>query len=313
MQEQHTCKNCGNTFSGKYCNQCGEKVYTAHDKSIPYFFEDALHFVTHFEGTLFTTLKAMATRPGQWSKDFCEGKRKRYFRPLSFFMLLVILYLIFPMYSGLNMPFKFHLSESQLARTLVSKKTKVNIDSLRRIVDSVVDSRQFKNSDQAFSFGLFYADSLMRPYPALRKLEMTYNRKSEKTSKLLLLVMIPLSALFLWLLHFFQKRMFFDHLVLATELNSFNILFSYLLFPLLMQLFYLVLPDPWLNYFTDDSLSLFFNLVMCLYAVRALAQFYVQKWYISLVKGVILTQAIFFLVVKSYRIILFVVTYYLSA
>src|SRR5690348_17578368 len=24
----HTCKNCGNRFSGKFCNQCGEKVYT---------------------------------------------------------------------------------------------------------------------------------------------------------------------------------------------------------------------------------------------------------------------------------------------
>jgi hypothetical protein len=35
MQEINiiNCKNCGNSFAGKFCNNCGEKVYTDHDKS----------------------------------------------------------------------------------------------------------------------------------------------------------------------------------------------------------------------------------------------------------------------------------------
>lgn len=28
------CKNCSNHFSGKYCNQCGEKVYKETDRKV---------------------------------------------------------------------------------------------------------------------------------------------------------------------------------------------------------------------------------------------------------------------------------------
>ena len=28
----HVCKNCGNHFQGKYCNLCGEKVYSEKEK-----------------------------------------------------------------------------------------------------------------------------------------------------------------------------------------------------------------------------------------------------------------------------------------
>jgi rRNA maturation endonuclease Nob1 len=29
----HQCKSCQNTFTGSYCNQCGEKVIAASDRS----------------------------------------------------------------------------------------------------------------------------------------------------------------------------------------------------------------------------------------------------------------------------------------
>jgi len=31
---QHTCKSCGNVFTGLYCNQCGEKVIEPKDRSM---------------------------------------------------------------------------------------------------------------------------------------------------------------------------------------------------------------------------------------------------------------------------------------
>ena len=85
------CKNCGNSFTGKYCNQCGEKVYGEKDKSVFHFFEEGLHFITHFDGTFFNTLKKLFTQPGQLSVDYCNGKRKSYFKPLSLFLLLVVI------------------------------------------------------------------------------------------------------------------------------------------------------------------------------------------------------------------------------
>ena len=104
----HICKNCNHSFSGKYCNQCGEKVYHEKDKSVLHLFEEGLHFITHFEGTFFNTLKKIFAKPGQLSVDYCKGKRKTYFKPLSLFLLLVVVYLLFPVFEGLNMKLYYH-------------------------------------------------------------------------------------------------------------------------------------------------------------------------------------------------------------
>src|SRR5687768_6645997 len=107
-----SCKNCGNHFSGKFCNNCGEKVITGHDKSVLHLVDEGFHFLTHFEGKFFTTLRTMFSKPGLLSLDYCNGIRKRYYKPVSFFLLLVILYLLFPMFQGLNMTLSSHMTQS---------------------------------------------------------------------------------------------------------------------------------------------------------------------------------------------------------
>ena len=67
------CKNRENRvnhFRSKYCNQCGGKVYAIHGKSISHFFEDALHFVLHFEAKFSPTLKAIFFKPGKRSLEY---------------------------------------------------------------------------------------------------------------------------------------------------------------------------------------------------------------------------------------------------
>ena len=59
-------------------------------------------------GTFFNTLKKIFTKPGQLSVDYCNGKRKTYFKPLSLFLLLVVVYLLFPVFEGLNMKLYYH-------------------------------------------------------------------------------------------------------------------------------------------------------------------------------------------------------------
>mgnify|MGYP003546581747 FL=1 len=103
MQENSVCKNCGNHFTGKFCNQCGEKIYNEKDKLIKHLFNDAIHFTSHFDGTFLTSLKTAITKPGKISLDYCSGIRKKYFKPVPFFLLLVVFYLLFPRFQGLNM------------------------------------------------------------------------------------------------------------------------------------------------------------------------------------------------------------------
>ncbi len=103
-----SCKNCGNEFEGKYCNNCGQKLYTDHDRSLKHLFEELVHFLTHFEGSFFTSLRAIYTKPGTLTLDYTRGARKRYYKPISLYLLLVILYLIFPLAKGLNVELVQH-------------------------------------------------------------------------------------------------------------------------------------------------------------------------------------------------------------
>jgi len=106
---QHTCKNCHHHFAGKFCNNCGEKVYTEHDKKISHLLEEVVHFSTHFDNRFFRTLKLIFVKPGFVSKEFCEGKRKNYYSPFSLFLVAVFLYLLFPTLQGLNISFDNHI------------------------------------------------------------------------------------------------------------------------------------------------------------------------------------------------------------
>ena len=171
----HTCKNCGNQFTGKYCNVCGEKVYTDHDKSIAHFLEDALHFITHLEGTLITTLKTILTKPGRLSYDYCHGIRKKYFKPLSFFMLLVILYLLFPFFTGLNMPFRFYLNRGAKATQLVSHRIGIDIDSIQQGGDTVIADRTVIPTVKIDRDSRAYTDSVLSNTPAFVKLERSFS------------------------------------------------------------------------------------------------------------------------------------------
>lgn len=307
-----SCKNCGHHFQGKFCSQCGEKVYTAHDKSILHFFEDALHFVTHFEGTFFNTLKAIFSKPGKLSFDYCNGLRKKYFKPLPFFMLLVVLYLIFPFFTGLNMPFKYYLQKGSYASRVTAKKSGINIDSALTLIAQNEQQQQFTQQQQSFSYVINAEDSLIKKSEKLAKIESTFNKKSEKISKLLLLILLPLTAFVLWLLSIRKRQYFFDHLVLATEINSFYLLFSFFILPLLLTLFYKFLPGSLTQYLTDSGIGIFSYAIVAAFAARAFRLFYSDRWWWAIVKSLLIMLAHYYIVQIIYKSILFAITFHYS-
>ncbi|MCU0452011.1 MAG: hypothetical protein MUC97_19570, partial [Bernardetiaceae bacterium] len=76
-------------------------------------------------------------------------------------------------------------------------------------------------------------------FPELAK---RYDQLSANTTKLGLLLFIPLSALLLSLLFFWKRRLFFDHFVLATELSAFFVFAYFLAFALVGWLYSLAFP-----------------------------------------------------------------------
>lgn len=249
-----TCKNCGNLFTGKYCSNCGEKVYTRNDKKLSGIFHEVFHFITHFEGTFFTTVKTFFGKPGKLSADYCFGKRKKYFKPISFFMLLVILYLLFPKFEGLNMRLASYINPSYgyswFARPLVKSKM---------------------NSREA----------------TYKQIEESYEHTSAKTSKLALLLLIPLCAVLLLLLYITRKRPFFDHFILATEINSFYIFSHFLFLPFFAWIVEKIMP-AYIYLFNDGSWVWWTIFIFyALFTIRAMKTFYQERWWLIILKGLI--------------------------
>jgi hypothetical protein len=273
---KQTCKNCGNHFSGKYCNACGEKIYTAHDKSLTHIFEEAFHFLTHFEGSFLTTLKTVFTKPGKFSLDYCNGIRKKYFKPVSLFLLLVVLYLVFPLFKGLNMK-----------------------------LNSLNDNRY----NYAWATTPLVSKKMETAKISYQELCIRYDNKSPSASKLCLFILLPLSAFVLWGLFLFSKKPYFDHFILSIELSSIFIGLHFLLVPLLAFITILINKN-WASFFWDGNGWLEYPLLLLdlLIISTAFKKFYGGKWYWIIPKAIVyfivFGQGILYL----YQVLVLVVT-----
>ncbi len=265
--ESKKCKNCESQLNGKFCASCGQKVCTEKDKSIGNLLHEGFHFMTHFDGKFFNTLKTMYKYPGKLSVDYSEGIRQKYYKPVSFYLLIVLLYLLFPLASGMNMEMKYYKENSIFGKYLSHQiKEKLVKDNIRE--------------DQ---------------------LSEKFHQKSKSTSKFLLLLLIPLSAPILYLLYFNKRRYHFDNFIFLIEVNIFFLLTFFILIPVFvlpfMYFLKLSIND---NFFAPLTIVLF-----CFYCINIFHKVYKEKWWISVLKGGAFGFLFMFIIVPVYKTILF--------
>ncbi|MBC7936231.1 MAG: DUF3667 domain-containing protein [Rhizobacter sp.] len=58
------------------------------------FFHEGFHAVTHTDKGLFHLLKSLAIKPGTTAREYIQGKRKRYFSPFTFFLILMTIFVL---------------------------------------------------------------------------------------------------------------------------------------------------------------------------------------------------------------------------
>jgi Protein of unknown function (DUF3667) len=92
--EQHTCTNCGNVFTGQFCNHCGQKL--SHRYTIGHVLHELLHVFTHADKGIFSFAWQLLYKPGHIANDLIEGRRKRYFNLFQYLVITlgIITYLV---------------------------------------------------------------------------------------------------------------------------------------------------------------------------------------------------------------------------
>lgn len=92
-EESNICLNCGNVYTGSYCNRCGQSRNTSR-----YRLSNALKNIiggfTNIDSGFGRTIIDLLCRPGYMIRDFIAGKRIKYFRPFQTLFILAALYIM---------------------------------------------------------------------------------------------------------------------------------------------------------------------------------------------------------------------------
>ena len=270
MNETPICKNCGKTVTGNYCSNCGEKRFDHYDRSILRVLEEGFHFITHFDGTIITTVKTMFKSPGKYASDYCIGIRKKYFKPLSFFLLIIVLYLIFPYFQGLNMKLQYYLTNVFYGKYATKQIA-----------------------------------GLLPAYANPHALAEDFHHRAEKISKFLLFILIPLFAACSYVMIIKKKRFYYDHFIFCTELLSFFLLWGFLIFPFFVWLFLSIFPVDEIPEWVTGGII---YMSVAAYATIASSRFFHLKRWQSLLYGLAAAFLLNFILQVIYKFILFSIT-----
>ena len=88
-----TCLNCGTAVTDKFCPHCGQKA-SVERISWHHFLHETVHFFTHIEKGFLATTRLLITKPGLLNKNYLDGKRKSYHKPISFLLIWIAIYIL---------------------------------------------------------------------------------------------------------------------------------------------------------------------------------------------------------------------------
>lgn len=88
-----TCLNCGSPLQNQFCPRCGQKA-EVHRLSLHNVREEIYHIFGQIQEGFFKTTEQIILRPGILCKNYLDGKRKRYHKPISFLLLWMAAFIL---------------------------------------------------------------------------------------------------------------------------------------------------------------------------------------------------------------------------
>lgn len=181
----NSCKNCESALveGVAYCSSCGQASHL-HRLNGHFLVHEGIHYMTHADKGVFQLIRDLAVKRGIVAREYIEGKRRKYFSPFTFFMIL-----------GAVFVFASMLGESQTASDFS------NHESVVTISDPVEKEARINVLERREKADLF----------------------TRKYANLMALVSLPLTALVFWLFFWRRKYNYVEHLVAGMYMLGFCI------------------------------------------------------------------------------------------
>lgn len=322
LRENKTCLNCNYVVENKFCPNCGQEN-TETRQSFHYLFTHFVEDLTHYDGSFWKTIKNLLFKPGFLTKEYLEGKRKKFVPPVKLYIFISFVTFLLPSLlpnvtifgkknemvetSAVNLNVKekkptenatYSKKEDGEGFSGIEVKDKVSVKSIKQL-DSLQNA--LPENDKISYFKYIVAKTGLKVYE--EKGDNSFWEKAIEYSfhilpKVLFLYM-PVFAFFLWLLHDKKKRYYFDSGVFTLHYFSF----------LLLVFTIGVLLDWILNLiYSSEGIIGFYVLVAMVYCFfyffRAHSRFFGEEKIISRLKSIILFFINIFLI-SIFTLVLF--------
>jgi hypothetical protein len=233
---------------GNYCPACGEKVLGKEDRSFRTFLNNIFLALTLADSRFVKGLWLIVSRPGFLSREFAEGRKVKYIKPLSIFFLLNLVYFLFPVIQLFN----------------ASLRTQINSFQGKLVMQSVAVKMTRMGIHEVGAFSVLY------------------DQKTAGFSKMMVIVFVIIASLPLNIIYRSRNRYFIDHVGLSIELVCFNLLINALLLTLAVNL--LGLGDR----LDEVALTLIFLTTNLYFLIRSGLIFYGEKWPTLVLKSLLM-------------------------
>jgi hypothetical protein len=87
------CRNCGTQAPLKFCPECGQET-TLHPPTLGEFLHEFVGHYVALEGTLWRTLGLLLLKPGRLTREYLDGRRRRYVLPLRLYLTASFLFFL---------------------------------------------------------------------------------------------------------------------------------------------------------------------------------------------------------------------------
>jgi hypothetical protein len=200
-QQDIACPNCGAVLTGAYCATCGQKR-VQDDLTLREFLHETTHEMTHWDGKVPNTLKALFFKPGLLTLDFLGGRRARWIPPLRLYLICsVAFFLSGPLVEGIT-----HRSVRQVAKFSLS-----NDDGSTTLTP---ESR--KEIEQGLPARVLGTDRLIRAAENNVQLNRAINSAFPKA----MFVLLPLFAFLTYIAWKRKLQRYPAHLYVALHLHA---------------------------------------------------------------------------------------------
>lgn len=87
------CRNCGAQAPLKFCPECGQET-TLHPPTLGEFLHEFVGHYVALEGALWRTLAMLLRHPGRLTREYLQGRRRRYVLPLRLYLTASFLFFL---------------------------------------------------------------------------------------------------------------------------------------------------------------------------------------------------------------------------